>query len=171
MRHLLVVAAVAVLLPAALARPDAETYSPHDGGYTVKFPGKPQETTRKAKADGREVELRLATYATSRGEVFVTAVSPAPGGIRPENRPDFLDRVVRGVAGGFEGRVTESKDTEFGEGKFPGRSFTVEKGRTFLRGFVVLRDDRVYQVTVTGPKGFVDGKEAKAFLDSFKMAK
>ena len=77
MRRVLVVAAVALVLPAALARPDAETYTPPAGGYSVKFPAKPQETTRKVNAGGMEVELRLATYATSRGEAYMTSVSPA----------------------------------------------------------------------------------------------
>jgi hypothetical protein len=171
MRRVLVVAAVAVVLPAALARPDAETYSPSGGGYSVKFPGRPQETTRKVKAGGGEVEVRVATYATSRGEAYMTSVTPA--GVRPGNPQDYLGSVVKGVAAGFEGTLTRTQAIDVGEDKAPGLSFTVEKdkGRTLLKGVVVLHDDRLYQVAVSGPKGFVEGREAKAFLESFKLTK
>ena len=53
------------------------------------------------------------------------------------------------------------------------RSFTVEKdrGRTLLRGYEVLHDERVFQAALSGPKGFVEGKDAKEFLDSFRVGK
>lgn len=171
MRRVLVVAAVAFFLPVALARSDGETYTPAVGGYTVKFPGKPQETTRKVKAGRVELEVRVASYATAKGEAYLTSVTPTA--VPPGNPQEYLGGVVKGLADAFEGKLTENKEHDLGEERHPGRWFTVEKdrGRTLLRGFVVVHDERIYQVTVSGPKAFVDGKEARAFLDSFKLTK
>lgn len=172
MRRVLVVIAAAAFLPAALARPDAEAYSPKDGGYTVKFPGKPAEVTQKPKTPAGELEVKLAVYSTGKGEAFVTAYNDVPGGraVPADKTAEFLAGVLNGVKG--DGKVVKSEDTQFGEKKLPARSFTIEKPKQqFMRGFILVADARVYQVMVIGSKSFTDGKVAKAFLDSFALTK
>lgn len=171
MRRLLVVIAAAAFLPAALARPDAEVYAPKDGGYSAKFPGKPMERTLKIKSDGGDISIRLADYATSRGEVYGSSFHDLPRGKPAEQAvAPLLGQIVRGLAG--DGKLTTSKDVEFGEQKLPGMAFTIEKGKQeFLSGLVVLWEDRVYQVFVQGSKSFVEGRDAKRFLESFALTK
>jgi hypothetical protein len=171
MRRLLVVIAAAAFLPAALARPDAETYAPKDGGYSVKFPGKPMELTQKPKTGAGDLDVKMAVYATSKGEAFVTAYNEVPGGkLADDKMKEFLAGVVNGVKG--DGMVIKSQDFEFGDGKLPAKSFTIEKSKQqFVRGLVVVGEGRVYQVLVVGPKAFVEGREARTFLDSFKLTK
>jgi hypothetical protein len=167
----MVVAAAALFLPAALARPDVETYAPKDAGYSVKFPGKPKERTLKTKSAGSDIELKLADYATQKGDLYGVSYYDLPGGkVADSAVNELLGKIVNGLKG--EGKVTDSKDIEFGDQKVPGRSFTVEVSKQqFSRGLVVVRDDRVYQVFVQGSKSFAEGKEAKAFLDSFALTK
>lgn len=171
MRRVLVLMAVVVFLPAALARPDPETYAPKDAGYSVKFPGKPMELTQKPKTPAGDIEVKMAVYGTSKGEAYATAYNEVPGGTVPDDKvQEFLTGVVNGVKG--DGTVVNSNDTQFGEGKLPAKSFLIDKSKQqFVKGLVLLNDGRVYQVLVIGPKAFVNGKEAKAFMDSFTLTK
>jgi hypothetical protein len=171
MRRVLVVMTVVVCLPAALARPDGETYAPKDAGYSVKFPGKPMELTQKPKTPAGDIEVKMAVYATSKGEAFVTAYNEVPGGKVPDDKvKEFLEGVVNGVKG--DGKLLTINDTQFAEGKLPAKSFLIEKSKQqYVKGVVLVNDGRVHQVLVIGPRAFVDGKEAKAFMDSFKLTK
>src|SRR5205823_5041715 len=110
-------------------------------------------------------------YATSKGEAYTTAYHDIPGGKRPDDQvKDLLAGVVNGVRG--EGKLLTSDDTQFGETKLPAKSFLIEKSKQqSVRGLVLVNDGRVYQVLVIGPKAFVEGKEAKAFTDSFALTK
>jgi hypothetical protein len=170
-RRLLVVITAAAFLPAALARPDAETYAPKNGGYSAKFPGKPMELTQRAKTPAGEIDVRMAVYATSKGEGYVTAYNDVPGGkLDDAKTKEFLTDVVNGMKG--DGRVTKIDDDVFGAERLPMKTFTIDKTKgQFARGFVVLAEGRVFQVLVVGTKAFVDGKDAKAFLESFALTK
>lgn len=172
MRRVLVVLAAAAFLPAAVAGPGAETYTPKDGGYSAKFPGKPMEVAQKPKTPAGELDVQLAVFATSKGEAFVTAYHEVPGGgtVPADTAKDFLAGVLNGLKG--DGKIVKSEDTAFGEKKLAAKSFTIEKPKQqFVRGFVVVAEARVFQVMVIGPKSFTEGKEAKAFLASFVLTK
>ena len=171
MRRVLVVFAAVVFLPAALARPDAESYAPKDGGYTVKFPGRPREGTQRVKSPRGVIEVRMADYANNKGDAWVAAYYDHPDGAGPADEAKrVIDAVVNEMRG--DGKVTKNEEIEFGDKRLPALAFTIEKPKQqFVRGVVVMSGARVYQVFVLGSKSFVESKDAKAFLDSFTLTK
>jgi hypothetical protein len=171
MRRLLVMIAAGVFLPVALARPEAETYAPKDAGYSAKFPAKPSARVMKTRSPAGQIELKMADYTTQKGDLYGATYYDLPGGkIADPDVKELLTKIVNALKG--DGKLVDSKDLEFGDLKLPGKSFTIDLGKQqFLRGFAVVRDERVYQVFVQGSKSFAEGKDAKAFLDSFTVTK
>lgn len=154
----------------ALAQSPAD-YAPKGGGFSVRFPGTPKETTSNAKSAVGELKVFTATYAASDGNTYLVSYTDFPAGtVRPDDHKAMLDG-ARDALRGKDGKVLEEKDTEVGPGKHAGRELELEKGKQRLRFRLVVRGDRLYQVAVVGSAGFASGKDAAAFLDSFDLGK
>jgi hypothetical protein len=169
MRKPLFVLAALCLAPALLARPAGEVYTSAAGGYSATFPGTPKEETRTQPGPVGEVKVHLAYYASTNGVAYLTSYHDYPGRPPADQQKAILDAVVKGAAA--DGKLAETKDVTHGDAKLPGRSYRVDKGKTAVRGVVVLKDGRVYQAVVAGPKDLVGGKDATAFLESFTVSK
>jgi hypothetical protein len=168
MRLVPAILATALLsLPAAHARQPA-AFTSMEGGYTVRFPGKPKESTETYRS---ELKLAKATFATTDGYAYLVAYTDFPAdAIRPDTRAKVLDGIRDGLTG-QDWKVTSEKEIAFGPDKLPGRELLVEKGRQHMRFKVVLKDDRLYQAAVIGTERFVKGTDATRFLDSFRIGK
>ena len=167
-------AALVVLLlgtSAAAAQPAGEVFSPRDGGFSVRFPGRPKDSTQTAKSRLGDLRVFTATYATGEGNVYLVSHTDfPPGATKPENRATLFDGVRDGLKG-KDGKVLSEKDAEIGPNKLAGRDIELEKGKQRVRFRVVVSGDRLYQVAAIGTPAFVGGKEAGAFLDSFELTK
>jgi hypothetical protein len=166
---MLFVVAAACLAPAVLGRPAEEVYTSKAGGYSAKFPGTPKEGTRTQKASNGDVKVYYALFGTANGTAFFTSHNDYAGKASAEQRKVILDEIVKKATA--DGKPADVKDIEVGADKLPGRAYLVDKPKISVRGVVVMKDARVYQAIVTGPKDFVTGKEATAFLDSLQITK
>jgi hypothetical protein len=158
---------------AVCAQNPPEAYSPKDGNFSVRFPGKPKETTQTTKTDLGTLNVFTATYATSDGSVYMVSYTVFPAeAAKPETREALYDG-VRDELKGKDGKVLATKDKEIGAKKLSGQEIDVERdsGKLRLRFRVVLHDNRLFQVAVIGTKKFVEGKDATGFLDSFELIK
>jgi hypothetical protein len=156
----------------ALAQPKG-VYSSEEGKYSVKFPGEPKVSTKKTRSDLGELKVVIATYATADGNAYMVSYTDFPAAAtKPENRGTLYDGVRDGVKG-RDGKLVSEKEIEFGPDKLPGREVVVDKGKgkQRVKFRVVLRDDRLYQVLVTGTTEFVGGKDATRFLESLELTK
>jgi hypothetical protein len=154
-----------LFLPGPAAGDD---YSPRGGKFSVRFPGAPKESTRKARSAVGELKVFAATFAADENRVYVVSYTDFPAGTAtPETRRALLDGARDGLKG-KEGVVRSETDVE---AKYPGRDVELEKGEQRVRARLVLRGDRLYQVAVVGTPAFTSGKEASAFLESFDLTK
>lgn len=170
MKHSLAAGLLLVAAVTALAGKD-ETYSPESGRFTVNFPGKPKETKQTAKSAVGELKVYTATYATSDGNVYMVSYTDFPeGAAKPENSDTFYKGVRTGLIG-KNGKVVDEKEITVGPDKRPGHDIVVQRDRQQMRFRVILHNHRLYQVAAIGSESFVKGKEAKAFIDSFELAK
>ena len=170
MKHSLAAGLILFAAVTALARKD-ETYSPEAGRFTVNFPGKPKETKQATKSAVGELKVYTATYATSDGNVYMVSYTDFPeGAAKPENNDTFYKGVRAGLIG-KNGKVVEEKEIALGADKRPGHDIVVDRDKRRMKFRVVLHDHRLYQVAVIGSESFVKGKDAKAFIDSFELAK
>ena len=169
----LVVALGLLYTGCVIAQPMAEPFASKDGKFTVRFPGKPKETTTTPKSPLGELKVHTATYATAEANVFMASYTDFPDGTgKPETRDTLYEGVREGLKGKDGVAVNDmEKEFEVGKEKLPGREFDVTQGKQKLRFRVVLRGDRLYQVAVIGTQAFVESKEAFGFLDSFALTK
>jgi hypothetical protein len=162
----LVVLAVA---PASAQR--GEAYAPKDGRFTVRFPGKPKESTQTAKSPIGELKVATATYATNDGNVFMASYTDFPdGAAKPENGGMLFDGVRTGLKG-KDGKVLDEKEITIGVDKVPGRDIDIEKDKKRMKFRITLHNGRLYQVAVIGTPSFVKSKDATAFIESFELTK
>jgi hypothetical protein len=145
-----------------------EEYSPKGGNFTVRFPGKPRESTQKSKSTIGEVDVFAATYATSDGNVYMVSYSDLPEkATRKENLDSLFEGVREGAKG--DGKVRVCDKIEFGPMKLPGRELKLEKDKQWVRMYAIVRDNRLYQIAAVGSQSFAEGKEANSFIESFQL--
>jgi hypothetical protein len=162
-------ALLVLLLPAA--SPAADEYAPRDGKFSIRFPGTPKESTKKAKSAAGELKVVTATYAADENRVYMVSYTDfPPGTLKSESRAAILDGARDGLKG-KDGKVRSEKDVEVGPEKYPGRDVELEKGDQRLRFRLVLRGDRLYQIAVIGKPAFTTDKNAEVFLESFELTK
>ena len=174
MKRSLVVAALFLGLTAALSgQAPVEPYSPKDGNFTVRFPGKPKESTGSTKTPLGDLSVFTATYATSDGNIFMISYTDFPPEAAKADARDTLYDGVRDELKGKDGKVLADKAKDIGPKKLAGRDIDIErdKGKQRLRFRVVLHDGRLFQAAVIGTPKFVESKDAAAFLDSFEVTK
>ena len=147
--------------------------APHasaDGKYSVRFPAAPKVSEQSVKSALGELTVHTATYSDSGGNTFLVSYTDYPAdAVMPEKRGKFFDGIRDSVKG--DGKLDSEKEIKAGGGGWPGREFTVDKGRQRVKYRVVLRDNRLYQLAAIGTEGFVGGREAKDFFESFELTK
>jgi hypothetical protein len=160
-------AAAGLVLVAGLAVAADEKFTSKDGKYAVAFPGSPKTQTTKAGP----VDLNITIVEKNMGG-FAVIYSDLPAETLKVAKPkDLLDGGQKGLIDNFKAKLTKSNDIEFGKDKLPGREIVGEKDAMQLRLTLILKDNRLYQVFVVGPKDLVSGKDADDFFKSFEITK
>lgn len=172
-RTVLSIGFIFVLVAANPAQSQPDAYSPPDGNCSVRFPGKPKVATQTTKSALGDLKVFTATYANSDGSTYMISYTDFPPEAAKLDSRDTLYEGVREGLKGKDGKVLAESNKEIGSLKLAGREFDIErdKGKSRIRFRVVLHDGRLYQVAVIGSAKFVDGKDAKSFIDSFEIAK
>jgi hypothetical protein len=133
-------------------------FSPKDGGFTARFPVKPQE---RANRTGTTWMLAV------KDRMYNIARNPAPGGDNPSPRDinTALNAVRDNIIKRVEARLLSERTLE--HHRIPAREYLFalpeEKGHLRLRCFVVK--GHLYEVKIGGPKDYIAGPEAEQFLN------
>lgn len=160
-----------VLFTASVApgQPAGEAFRPAGGQYSVRFPGKPKESSQSTTAAVGELKVHTATFATADGAVYLVSYTDFPAGaIKLETIPTLLNGARDGLAG-KGGKVVSEKDIALGAGKTAGREVVVDKGKQQTRFRMLVKGNRFYEIAAVGAGEFVTGKGVTAFLDSFEL--
>ena len=150
-------------LPAVGQQPE---YTPKDGKFSVRFPGKPKENSQTVKTDAGRIKVFTATYAQSNGNVFVATFAE----LSTDSRDATLDGAIKGLLG-KDGKEVSRMDVEVGKEKEPGREVIIEKGKKQMRYRLAVKADRLIEVGVIGTADFVKSKDATAFVESLEFMK
>ena len=156
----------------------ADKYSPKNGNFSIEFPGKPKETTQTTKVQNGDVKVSIATYVTADGNVYMVSYSDLPANAtKPENLDTLFEGVREGAKGkdkDKEGTIESDESFEFAD-KYPGHKLEFRKdlasGKQYVTLWVIVRENRLFQIAVVGTQDFRKSKEATAFLDSFRLTK
>lgn len=150
-----------------------DRYTSKEGQFAIRFPGMPRESNKTARSGIGDLAVVSATYANSDGNTFLVSFTDFPdGSTRPENHATLFDGIRDGLKG-KDGKLQAEKAIELGTEKYPGRDyeFELDNGKKRMKCRAVLREHRLYQIAVIGSAGFVTGKDAAAFFDSFELTK
>lgn len=165
----LILMTVAVLAPLTVRaddpKPEWKKYTPKDCKCEIQFPDKVEEKTPPGTT-----QMLLSTPAGN----YMLTCSKIDTPIPADNAAVvklLLDKTCDGLVSNLEGKAVTTKDVKV-QDKYAGRDLAMESAKTggAYKTRTVLTADRLYQIAVFGPKAFVDGPDAKKFLDSFKIA-
>ena len=156
-----------LLLPAAFAddKPAAagKKITTKDGKVSATFPAQPTE----------KKGLNMVVFLHE-GKDGKTALVLNQGVLPKEVDLTDKDLVKKVLDGGREagiraikGKLLTNKDLKLG--KYPGQTFDAEVSIGIYRARVYLTGKHMIQVVAVGSKEYVDGAEAKKFLDSLKL--
>jgi hypothetical protein len=150
--------------------PEPKEYTSPTFKYKAYFPEKtPRESTKKVKTNGGELEQGTASVELRDG-VFSVTVTLLPEAVATTDPKTVLDGVRDGIKG-KDGELESDAAIEQVAGKTPGREFLFTFRKNQLKTRVFLVENRLYQVTVTGPKAVVTGDTAGKFLAAFEVTK
>jgi hypothetical protein len=136
------------------------------GKGEVSFPEKP----RDRMVD--EAHHRLTLERDNGKATLIAAVGTMPVEIdlSENDAPEFLDPTVNALSGQFLDSTVKSDTKGMLNNKYPFRDIVLElPGRGLFRARYILTEQELYQVIASGPKDYVEGDEAKKFIDSFTI--
>lgn len=164
--------ALVLLLPLAVVAQDKkdDVFHSKEGKFSIAMPSKPTENTTKVQTDLGKLDTHM--FLGQKGmSAYLVFYSDYPKGSVGNNAEKVLEGVVSGNVKGSMGKLLSDQKMTIGKNKIPARQILVEltAAKQVYRSRVFLVGDRLYQVAVSGSEDFVKGKEADAFLDSFRL--
>ncbi|HZY85655.1 MAG TPA: hypothetical protein VFE78_12545 [Gemmataceae bacterium] len=147
--------------------PNVPEYTSAEGRFAVRVPGTPRVT----KETGAGGDTILATVVQPNGRYVVAYLDlKTEANENPAKARERLEKARDGAASQVRGAVLADRPITLA-GKYPGRDVTIElPGKEDLvRDRMYLVNGRLYQVTVTGRKWWVESADTGKFLDSFRL--
>jgi hypothetical protein len=173
MRLRATIAALALTIPAGADEPK-KADPPKDAGWTKIVPGGkfeiefPEKPTEKAAKTGTQYLVQK----TNPTAMFLATATQLPAKIdltKSDEVKAVFDNAAKQTERSLGGKVVSDKEGKVAD-KYPTRELDLEvEGIGIFRTRWVLTADGFLQVLVAGPKEFVDGPDAKRFMESLKI--
>lgn len=158
-----------ILIVAGTARADDpkvswHTHKDEKGNMSVEFPGEPKKIERSNT-------VQALLEAEDGKAVYIAAYTPLPMPVDLDG--ELPKQMLRDSQSSMEkslnGKVLSSKEVKHAD-KYPARDIQVEApGIGIYKTRVIVTENRLFQVTVLGPKDFVESANVKRFFGSFKI--
>ncbi len=166
-------AAIVCFLLTTTVLPAAEKVNSKEGGFTATFPAKPKQDKVEHKTPKGKLKIHQFLYTRKDDTVFGVIYTDFPKGFLDDlDARKVLDNARDGGVKNVSGKLMRDKEVQL-NGR-PGRSFDilVEKTGVEISTRIYFDKSRLYQVIVSSEKkGETKSRQAKAFLDSFKLMK
>lgn len=148
------------------AQSDWIIFSPKDGGYSIKLPGKPTE--RALPHDTKEEQNVSTLYELTRENfTYVVGYMNHPLSVEAANRDKFLSKAAESGITSAGGTVIGN--TAISSDGYLGREVTGEVKGFSYRSRVYLVGERLYLLIVWLPPNKTDSENAAKFFGSFKI--
>jgi hypothetical protein len=137
-------------------------FSPKDGSFTARFP---QQPTERASRTGTVWQY------SAKDRVYNVARSAAASGNNPSPAEvtAALDAVRDNIVKRVEAKVLKEKTMQHRNSAAREFVFELPEGKGLLRLRCFVLKGNVWEIKVGGPKDYVTGAEADAFLDGLKV--
>lgn len=151
---------------------DWKLHESKEGRFTVALPGTPLESRQLVKTGLGTLEVTMLLLELRKeNAAFVVSFSDFPEAVfKGGDDATRLDYARTGAVTSAKGKLVSEKRITLG--RHAGRELLIENAKKeFIRTRLFAVDKRLYQTIASGPKAFVQSKEATVFLDSFKLTK
>jgi hypothetical protein len=168
MRAVVIFGGLLTLTPMAWGQ--QASYTSKEGHYRIRFPGNPKVSEQTVKTALGELNVVIATYATSDGNILMVSYTDYPAeAVQPSKVATLFDE-IRDRLKSSEGKIAPGeKEFTIGPEHHPGREFVLEKGRQRIKCQLILRGQRLYQLVAMGSADFLKGRDATAFFKTFEL--
>jgi hypothetical protein len=156
--------------PSPSAATDWQRYDSPKGGYSVMFPGQPQESADELTTPTGKVEVVLVRYQDDlKGRVYLASHNPIP---IPEGSSfdieSGLDSTRDSIARELAAKVLDEKQIDQ-EGS-PGREFAMNReGQFSAKARIFYADGVLYQAIVGTQDENLAAPEVEKFLESMQL--
>lgn len=166
-----------IKLPAEYDATAWKKFESSHGGFSVLFPGTPQEETQKVKIGEHEVPVVILKFSALAGYAVMYLDSPVEHHLNKEATLKLLDSAAKQGAQMFQATTLEQKEITLDN--YPGLSVMLRLPDNLnMRLRVYAVRGRLYQLMITTPpeQGATDDQRrfyeatANKFLDSFTLA-
>lgn len=137
-------------------------FSPKDGSFTARFPKQPVERASRAG---------IVWQHSEKDRVYNVARAAVPGGDNPSPAEvtAALDAVRDNIIKRVQARLLNEKTLQHRNSAAREFVFELPEGKGILRLRCFVARGNVWEIKVGGPKEYVTGTEADAFLDGLKV--
>jgi hypothetical protein len=161
-------------LPASAPVDGWVTFTPKDGGFTVRLPGTPKEESQKVPTALGELDLHMASYEAPGQNVYVAVSWNALPQLAVE--VGETEKMLDGGAAGMlsnAGLTPEAPAAAIALGDHPGRDVrgkgVVEGISVAMRGRAYVVHDRLFQIVVLTMAGTDYAAETEKVFASFAL--
>jgi hypothetical protein len=146
-------------------------YTPNDKSFTVWLPdkgGKRSERTRELTIKGTRVKANIVQVQSNDGVTFAASTILMPLAVTRKVPMAERLEILRDVyLEEVKGKVAKENDIK--QGRVAGKEYIIETAKGMAKLQVYALGGRLYRASVAGSKEQVDSKDAKTFLDSYKL--
>ena len=138
-------------------------------GFSVDFPCQSATASQIVSTPTGGVSMTMFVCQNAGGSYFVAVSDTPKAAVTDANREGVLNGTIAAISANLKGTIRAVVPL-IGE-KSRGRDVLIDipEQKAAARAHVFLANDRVYQAMAFVPAGKETGKEAIAFLDSFKL--
>jgi hypothetical protein len=149
---------------------DWKLYTSKDGQFSILWPGEPK-VTKSRHPQTQTVKTNYKAQMPGAGiQLLMVDVADLPADEVKKNGLEGTVKAVRdGIASGLKAALVSEEKCVVGKAKHPGKDLVLllADKSTYVRLRACLVGDRLYTVTVVGPKETTDGKAVGRLVDSF----
>jgi hypothetical protein len=141
------------------------------GKFSLQVPGKPQEQSQEQTTEAGKVKVTMVVTEANNSGYFVGYADVPDKSAAPVDAQKSLAESIKSLVANINGEL--KLDQEYKLGTFPCRDFDaagkVQATDVIMKGRFCIAENRMYQVFAIGSKENLDPKDAKRFIDSFKI--
>jgi hypothetical protein len=149
---------------------DLKSYTSKDGKFSILWPGEPK-ITKSEHPQTKTVKTNYKAQKPGSGiELLMVDVADLPPDEVKKNGLDGTVKAVKdGIASGLKASLISEEKCVVGKAKHPGKDLVLllEDKSTYVRLRACLVGERLYTVTVVGPKETMEGKVVARLFESF----
>ncbi len=148
------------------------SYTSKEGGFSIKFPLKPDVSVAKIKEGSGTYFVNMFKTAVGTNKKFrVTYIDYPKEKMINLNKEDLYTEEIQAIIQAIGGNLKQDRFIDIKESNISGKYFTITRthpiplGDNFIEGKIFLKDDRLFIVTHSG----LVNEESLLFMESFEF--